>query len=80
MGIVGTGMGKDGFTMSFRIDNIQSIFDNGDFITVITANAVIHLPDRIANTKHHITLGTGSDGHISHMHIDLDQDEPGMDE
>ena len=62
--------------MSFRIDNIESIFDNGDFVTVITKNAVIHLPDRIANTMHHITLGTGENGEISHMFIDLDQDEP----
>ena len=79
MGIIRTGMERNGFTVSIKINNVQSIFDNGDFITVITANAVIYLPERIANTKHHITLGTDY-GHISYVYVDLNQDEPGMDE
>ena len=79
MGIIGTGMERNGFTMSIKINNVHSICDNGDFIIIMTVNAVIYLPERIANTKHHITLGT-DDGHISYVYVDLDQDEPGMDE
>ncbi len=64
--------------MSFRIVGIERIYDNGDLVTVVTKNAVIHLPDRMADTKHHITLGTGENGEITHMFVDLDQDELGL--
>ena len=41
MGIVGTGMGKDGFMV---INNVESIHDNGEFVTILTKNVSIHLP------------------------------------
>ena len=57
-----------------KIFNIKSIFDNGEFITIITQNGAVHLP---MDGKHSIVvqpIEDPGDNYTITVNIDLYQD------